>query len=190
MPPRLVHRKTGLGFSPAMIFILLAILVVTGCTPKEPPLSPPALAFKQEIGKIVRQMQLSLTEPTARDDILAIDAALKSFAQTTAGICTDCPYRSGVVNQRGELMTSFPKIEAVGRNFSSYKMVSDPLKKKRITQIKAFLADGSKIFFISVPLLKNQAVVGVAVMGLTPDDLEKKGQITEKEFLAIDFNSP
>ncbi len=138
MTPRRAPGKTGSGFSPALVFLVLTTLIVTGCAPKEPPLSPAALAFKKEISKIVHQMQQSLPEPAARGDIPAIDATLQSFANSTVGICIDCPYRSGVLNKKGELMTTFPKNEAVGRNFSKYKLVSDPLKNKKITQGQAF----------------------------------------------------
>ena len=183
-------RKTGPFFYPAMIFIVLAILSVTGCAPKEPPLSQRAVAFKMEVGKVLRNMQQSLAGPAAKHNIPAIDAVLQSFAQSTAGMCVDCPYRSAVLNAKGDLLTTFPKQPLIANNFSSYKMVSEPLQKQRISQRQIFQADGTKIYYISVPLMQDKQVVGVVVLGLTPADLEKKWQIIEKDFLAIDFNAP
>ncbi len=177
-------------FKPALIGIVLAALGVMGCGPKEPPLSPGAQAFKMEVGKIIRQMQQSLAKPVAQGDIPAMDAALNGFSQSTADICIDCPYRSGVLNKDGVLLTTFPKNEYIGRNFSSYKTVSEPLEKQKITQRQIFQADGAKIYYISAPLMEDNKVVGVVVLALTPDDLEKKWHLTDKEFLAIDFNKP
>jgi C4-dicarboxylate-specific signal transduction histidine kinase len=186
MPP----SKTGSIFNPAMIFIVLATLFVTSCTPKEPPLSTGAQVFKNEVGRIVHQMQQSLADPTAQGNAAAIDAVLNGFSKNTAGMCVDCPYRTGVLNKDGVLLTTFPKNELIGRNFSSYKTVSDALKKEKITQRQIFQADGEKIYFISAPLIEGNKVVGVVLLALTPADLEKKWNLTDKEFLAIDFNTP
>ena len=182
--------KTGLVFKPALILIVLAALVVTGCSPKEPPLSPEAQAFKKEIGMIMGNMQQSLAEPVARGDIPAIDAVLNGFSKTTANICVDCPYRSGVLNKDGVLLTTFPKNEFIGRNFSSYKTISEPIQKQKISQRQMFQADGVKIYYISAPLMKDNKVAGVVILALTPNDIEKKWHMSEKEFLAIDLNTP
>jgi hypothetical protein len=169
----------------------LAALFFPGCGGKEPALTPEAQIFKQEIRRRVQEMRESLTGPTAAGDIIAIDAALQGFAGQTARVvlCVDCPYKSAVLNKSGVLLSTYPKNESVGRNFSSYRIVSDPLKKHIITQSQAFLADGTKMYFISAPLIQNNKAVGVAVMSLSPVDL-KKWHLEEPDFLAMDFNIP
>jgi hypothetical protein len=173
-----------------MVIVLITLSVTTGCGSKEPPLSPEARAFKLDIDKTLCQMLQSLAEPTFQGNIPAIDKVLQSFAKTTAGMCVDCPYRLGVLNQKGDLLTTYPKNDIIGLNFSSYKHILTSLKKQKISQAQAFSADGAKMYFIAAPLRKNNQVQGVVVLALSPADLEKKWRLTEKEFLVIDFNTP
>jgi C4-dicarboxylate-specific signal transduction histidine kinase len=52
------------------------------------------------------------------------------------------------------------------------------------------LADSAKIYFISAPLLDDGKVAGVVVLALSPQDLDKKWQLNEKQFMNLDFNTP
>ena len=170
-----------------ILTMFLAVVALTGCG-QAPPLSPQGQAFKNEVGNMIHQMQQSLANPVATGDVPAINKVLQGFSASTAGLCIDCPYKTAVLNREGILLTTFPDNEVVGRNFSSYKIVSEALQKERIAQSQAYLADGTKIYFISAPLIFQNKVAGVAVLALSPADLDKKWHLTEKEFLAIDFN--
>ena len=170
-----------------ILTMLLAALALTGCG-QAPPLSPQGQAFKNEVGNMIHQMQQSLANPVATGDVPAIKKFLQGFSASTAGLCIDCPYKTAVLNQEGILLTTFPDNEVVGRNCSSYRIVSVALQKERIAQSQAYLADGTKIYFISAPLIFQNKVGGVAVLALSPADLDKKWHLSEKEFLAIDFN--
>ena len=183
--------KNCLSVVPAVFIVLLvAITCLMACGTKKPPLSPESKAFKEEVGGIIRQMQASLAKLVVQGNTAAINTVLESLSHETAGMCIDCPYKTGVLNKDGILLTTFPNNEVVGRNFSSYKIVMEPLQKRRITQGGVFFPDGSKIYFIAAPLLYDKKVVGVVVLALTPADLEKKWHLHEKEFYAIDFNAP
>jgi len=170
-----------------ILTMLLTALAPTGCG-QAPPLSPQGQAFKKEVGNMIHQMQQSLADPVATGDVPAIKNILQGFSGSTAGLCIDCPYKTAVLNREGILLTTFPNNEVVGRNFSSYRIVSEALQKERIAQSQAYLADGTKIYFISAPLIFQNKVAGVVVLALSPADLEKKWHLSEKEFLAIDFN--
>lgn len=168
----------------------MAGLIAIGCTSKAGPSSPEGLAFKKEVGPIIRQMQQTLARPVAQNDVPAINAALDNLSQKTAGICIDCPYKMAIINKEGTLLTTYPNNEFIGRNFSSYKIFSEPLEQRRIAQSEAYQADGAKIYFISAPLLYNGKIPGVVVLALTPADIEKKWHLNEKEFLKLNFNTP
>jgi C4-dicarboxylate-specific signal transduction histidine kinase len=183
--------KTVLVWRPVLMVLVLTTLWLTiGCGPQEPLLSPETQAFKLDIGSILGKMQQSLAEPTSQGNVQAIDKVLHYFAKTTTGMCVDCPYRLGVLNQKGDLLTTYPKNEIIGLNFSSYKHILTPLQKHKISQAQAFSGNGAKIYFIAAPVQKNNQVQGVIVLVLSPADLEKKWHLTEKEFLSIDFNTP
>jgi C4-dicarboxylate-specific signal transduction histidine kinase len=171
-----------------LLLLLFTALAVAGCGSTTPPLSPEGKAFKKEVSNTLHRMQQTLPPLVAKGDIAAINQALQGFSETTAGLCIDCPYRTAVLNKEGILLTTYPRNNIVGGNFSSYKTISEALQNERIAQSQAYLADGTKIYFISAPLIFHNKVAGVAVLALSPADLEKKWNVTEKEFLAIDFN--
>ncbi len=183
------REKSVSVLHPLVIALLLTVSSVTGCLQKEPPLSPEGQAFKREVGSLLHHMQRSLAEPVFQNQVGAIDKILQSFAQTTKGMCVDCPYRMGVLNKAGDLLTTFPKNEITGLNFSYYVKILESLKKQRISQLRVFSPQGDKIYFISAPLIINNGVGGVLIVALSPADLNKNWQITEKEFLDIDFNT-
>jgi C4-dicarboxylate-specific signal transduction histidine kinase len=189
MVPSLRLSENGGKVVPAVILsILLIALAITGCGPAAPPLSPQGKAFRNEVGGIIQKMQQSLAGPVAQNDVPAINQILQGLSKTTAGLCIDCPYRTAVLNKDGILLTTFPNNEMVGRNFSAYRGVADALHRQRIGQTRAYLPDGTKIYFISIPLITANQVVGVVGLALSPADLEKKWHLSEKEFLAINFN--
>jgi C4-dicarboxylate-specific signal transduction histidine kinase len=189
MTPK-ITRLMKISKLPPLIFVTLLVLAVIGCGVETTPPSPEAQALKKDVGGIIQQMQQALAGLVDRKDIAGIDAVLDNLSQKTTGICINCPYKIAVLNKEGTLLTTFPNNEVVGRNFSLYKIVSDPIQKRRITQAKAYLADGTKIYFISAPLLDDGKVAGVVGLALSPQDLEKKWQLTEKQFLNLDFNTP
>ena len=172
-----------------LLTLILLALGFNACRPQPPP-SPEAEAFRQEVREILKRLQKSLAAPTAQRDIAAIDKILATTAGTTPGICLDCPYRSGVLDGSGILLTTFPKTQSVGMNFSSYTRLRESMERQRITQRPVFLPDRSKMYFITAPLIHERRVVGAVVLGLTAADLERKWHLREEEFLAIDLNTP
>jgi C4-dicarboxylate-specific signal transduction histidine kinase len=171
------------------MFMVLLTLAALGCGSTAKPPSPEGLAFKKEISGTLGKLQQSLSEPIAKGNVAAINAILKDLSTKTADICVDCPYKTAVLDRGGTLITTFPDNEVIGRNFSSYKMVKEPLQKQKITQSRAYSASGAKMYFISAPLIVDGKVAGVVVLGLTPKDIEK-WRLEEKEFLSLDLNAP
>lgn len=182
--------KTGLAFAPVVILLALMVLGTAGCGAPRQPVSPEAAALKQEILDTLQHLQKSLVDPVAREDIPAIDAVLAGLAKNSVDICVDCPYRSAVLNKDGVVLTTFPKNDFIGRDFSSYRIISEPLSRQRITQRQIYRPDGVKMYSVSAPLLRDNKVAGVVVLTLAPLDITKKWRLTEKEFLAINFNTP
>lgn len=182
-------QRTSLPLVLLLAALVLAPIIAGGCAPKAPP-SPAAEAFKKEIRVIVHKLQKSLAAPTAQRDIAALDQILHTTAGTVPGICLDCPYRSGVVDASGILLTTFPKTEIVGMNFSAYARLQESMQRQRITHRVVYLPDRSKMYFINAPLIHEQRVVGAVVLGLTAADLERKWHLSEAEFLALDLNAP
>ncbi len=187
MPPSI--RRNLLTLPRLFLALLLVPFAVGGCAVPPPP-SPEAEAFRLEIKGILTKLQQSLAAPTAQRDIAAIDKILATTAGTSPGICLDCPYRSGVLDDSGVLLTTYPKAGIVGMNFSSFGHFSETIQRRRITQRPVYLPDRSKMYFINAPLVHDRQVVGAVVLALTPADLERKWHLSEAEFLALNLNVP
>jgi hypothetical protein len=74
-------------------------------------------------------------------------------------------------------------------NFSGYGFFEQVLKTRKISQQRFFLQDGSKIYIIAVPLLHEGQMVGVVGLSLDATEAFHRWDLTDKEFLALDFNS-
>jgi hypothetical protein len=189
MPPK-ITRLMKISRLPPIISVTLLVLAVIGCGLETTPPSPGGQALKKDVGEIIQQLQQSLAGLVAKRNIPGINAVLDNLSNKTACICIDCPYKIAVLNKEGTLLTTFPNNEFLRLNFSAYKIVSEPIQKQRIIQAQAYLADSTKIYFISAPLLDDGKIAGVVVLALTPQDLDKKWQLNEKQFMNLDFNTP
>lgn len=190
MIPSLGRLKPVAVWRPVVLAMVLFSVWLQGCGSTEPPLSPAAQVFKQEVRQLLGRLEQSLAEPIAAGRIAAINTILQAAAQTTADICLNCPYRLGVLNEKGDLLTTYPKNDLIGLNFAAYRGILASLQKQRISQAQAFAADGTKMYFISAPVRQNNRLSGVIVLTITPADLNRKWNLTEAEFFAIDFNKP
>jgi len=165
----------------------LAILL-WGCQAQEPPLSPAAAAFKKEVKDCIGGLAAPLVEPVWRKDVAAISAALKEVEPKTIKLCRMCPFRIAVMNQLGDTLAVHPPKEKAG-NFSSYDLVIKVINSKKIQQQRFFLEDGSQLYIICTPLLRQDKVVGLIAIAINSEEAEKRWGLTGKEFLALDFNT-
>jgi hypothetical protein len=170
--------------------LLGAVILVFGCQAREAPLSPGAVSFKQEIKKCLTDITDSLVEPVARKDLAGIKAALEKAESPAVKLCRMCPFEIGVTNQSGETLMSYPlKGDGKGKDYSNYELVKKAISSKKIQQQGLFLPDGSKLYLVCAPLLRDNTLVGLVAIAVSSVDAEKRWNLKEKEFLALDFNS-
>ena len=174
---------------PGLALLLILAAAMLAC-PSSPPPSPAAAAFRQEILQTLQRLRQPLAAALARRDIPALDAILQQTSKTIPGLCLDCAYRIGVLDEAAILLTTYPKQDVVGLNFSSFDRLLDNMRRQRISQRQVFLPDHSRILLLAAPLVHNRRLVGAVVLGFRPQDLEQKWRLTTKEFLALDFNVP
>jgi len=174
------------------LWFILPILLLGlnyGCQAKEPPLSPAAAAFKQEIKECLDRLVEPLMEPLLRRDKAAINETLKKTEPEAIKLCRMCPFRMGVMDNKGDTLAVYPppKKEA-NLDFYSYEVVQQALKKRKIAQQRLFLQDGSGLYIICVPLLKEDRVMGLLAIALSAAEAQNRWGLNKKEFLALDFN--
>ena len=167
-----------------------AVILLFGCQAREAPLSPGAATFKQEIKSCLTNLSVSLVEPVIRKDLAGIRDALEKIESPAVKLCRLCPFDIVVLNPSGETLAAYPvKADAKEKNFSNYELVIKALNSKKIQQQQLFLQDGSKLYLVCAPLLRDNTVIGLVAIATNSEDAAKKWGLTEKEFLALDFNT-
>ena len=172
------------------VFLLGAVILFFGCQAREAPLSPGAATFKQEMKSCFDNLGVTLMEPVAQNDLAGIRAALEKAESPAVKLCRLCPFEIGVLNPSGETLAAYPvKGDGKAKNFSSYDLVKKAISSKKIQQQQFFLQDGAKLYLVCAPLIHKDALIGMVVIAINSEDAAKKWGLTEKEFLALDFNT-
>jgi GAF domain-containing protein len=165
-------------------------VILSGCQAKEPPLSPAAAAFKKEVRQCIQEFSNAVMEPLAKNDVAAISAALEKVEPKALKLCRMCPFRIAVLNQHGEALAVHPAAEKSKRsNFSNYDLVIKTINSKKIQQQRFFLQNGSQLYIICVPLIRQDKVIGLLAIAIDAAEAEQRWGLTGKEFLALDLNT-
>jgi hypothetical protein len=177
-------------WSKAYLWQVLACLAILlcGCQAPEPPLSPGAATFKKEVKNCITTLAVPLVEPVYRRDVAAITATLEKMEPKTLKLCRMCPFRIAVMNQLGETLAVHPPKDK-GGNFSSYELVIKAINSKQVQQQRFFLQDGSQLYIICTPLIRQDQVVGLLAIAINSEEAHKRWGLTGKEFLALNFNT-
>jgi hypothetical protein len=183
------------GFSEAKghlwpVLILGAVILLGGCQAREAPLSPGAATFKQELKNCLDNLAANLLAPVAKKDVAAITAALEKVESPAVKLCRLCPFEIGVLNPAGETLAVYPcKGDSKAKNFSNYELIIKAAKSKKIQQQRFFLQDGSQLYMVCAPLIREEIVIGLVAVAISSKDAEQRYGLKEKEFLALDFNT-
>jgi len=172
------------------VLLLGAVILLFGCQAREAPLSPGAATFKQELKSCLTNLAATLMEPVARKDLAGIKAALEKAESPAVKLCRMCPFEIGVTDQSGETLMSYPvKGDGKGKDYSNYELVKKAISSKKIQQQGFFLQDGSKLYLVCAPLLRDNTLIGLVAIAISSKDAEQRWGLKEKEFLALDFNT-
>lgn len=170
--------------------LVMAAMLFCGCQGKPAPLSPAAATFKHEIKTCLANLSAALMKPVAKKDVAAINAALAKVESPAVKLCSLCPFQIGVLDQLGDALATYPpKSGNNGRNYSKYDLITKAIKSKKIQQQRFFLQNGSELYLICAPLVREGNVIGLVVIAVNSEDAAKRWGLTEKEFLGLDFNT-
>jgi hypothetical protein len=167
-----------------------AVILLFGCQAREAPLSPGAATFKQEIKSCLTNLSATLMEPVAKQDLAGIRAALEKAESPAVKLCRLCPFEIGVTDASGETLAAYPvKGDGKGKNYSQYDLVIKTINSKKIQQQRFFLPDGSELYLVCAPLIRQDKLIGLVAIAISSEEASKRWGLTEKEFLALDFNT-
>lgn len=188
----MAHSNLDEKFSPGRLlnrpFLIIILLIFCACSAKEPPLSPGAASFKQEVKDCIARLAAPLAAVVAQKDLPAINKTL-AMTEPTIKLCRMCPFQMGVLNLQGDILARYPEKKEGAFNFSGYGLIDQVLKSRRISQQRFFLQDGSEIYIIAVPLLHEGQMIGMLGLSLDEQEATHRWGLTDKEFLALDFNN-
>ncbi|MBM4273664.1 MAG: hypothetical protein FJ134_04260 [Deltaproteobacteria bacterium] len=170
-----------------VVLCILLLGLIYGCQAQEPPLSPAAAAFKQEIKECIDRLVKPLMEPVLKRDTAGINETLKKVEPEAIKLCRMCPFRIGVVDQNGDTLAVYPPQKNAHLDFHNYEVVQQALKSRKISHQRLFLQDGSSLYVICVPLIREEPM-GILAIALSAADAQNRWGLTEKEFVALDFN--
>jgi hypothetical protein len=172
------------------VLLVSAVMLLFGCQAPEAPLSPGTANFKQEVKSCLNNLVISLIEPVAAKDAKGIQAALQKAESPAVKLCRLCPFEIGVMNPSGETLASYPvKGDGKAKNYSNYDLVIKAIKTKKIQQQQLFLQDGTTLYLICAPIVRENSLIGLVAIAINSADAEKKWGFKEKEFMALDFNT-
>jgi hypothetical protein len=170
--------------------LVVAATHLFGCQAKPPPLSPAAASFKHEIKSCITNLSAALMEPVAKKDVAAINAALEKVESPAVKLCRLCPFQVGVLNSVGEALAIYPPRSGNGtKNYSNYDLITKVISSKKIQQQRFFLQNGSELYIICAPLVRENKVIGLIAIAINSKEAEKRWGFQGKEFQGLNFNS-
>ena len=153
-------------------------------------MNPGIANFKQELKSCFDGIAVTLMEPVARKDVAGVKAALEKVESPAVKLCRMCPFEIGVLDQSGKILSAYPvKGDGKPKDYSNYDLVKKAINSKKIQQQTLFLPDGSKLYLVCAPLIQQDKLIGLVAIAISSKDAEKRWGLTEKEFLALDFNT-
>lgn len=169
----------------AHVFLCLAVML-GGCQTKEMPLSKDAQAVRSGLLGEINKLTAALIEPVTQQDWGALRPILQKSYEEIEKSGKFVPLRIVVMDREGLTQGMVPPGAEKSLNFGSYAPAKTVFAEKRKTQAMLYLS-GVKVFIVMAPLLQKEQVTGAVALGFPEEELQK-WNVSEKEFLSIDFN--
>jgi hypothetical protein len=94
------------------------------------------------------------------------------------------------LNPAGDTLAVYPgRGDGKDKNFSGYDLVVKAIKSRKIQQQRLFLQDGSELYLVCAPLIRQSALIGMVAIAISSKDAEQRWGLKQKEFMALDFNT-
>jgi hypothetical protein len=184
-----LRRRTAQGLVVIAVAVACAALF-TGCRPEAPALSQEAREFKQSMEASLAELSELFRGPVGKGDEEAVNGIIEKIFDDAGREGRRLPF-SGVVILDRQGVTLAGKYTArpfEAEDYSSFRHVIGALKRRKVETATLYFQDGTRMYALCSPLVGEREVVGVLVLGLPEAVAQGEWGLTEKEFLAIDFN--
>ena len=184
---RLTNGKSYLGIG---LMLLVALALGSSCQEAKPPPSPKAAAFAKEVQAVIDRVAPPLTDPAAHKDRTAVQKALKKAFSLCAEACEGLFYNVLILDQQGVLTAVYPPAEAKSLQFAGYKAVQKAFAEKKPNQAILYQPDGTPIYIVFVPLIREDKVTGLLALGFEGNLVREKRGLGTEEFIALQLRTP
>ncbi len=179
---RLARRATGVA-------LMLCLSLLSGCSPSSPAPSVAAESFKKEVLAARDSLAPALMdavagrEPRSTRKILEqrCDLAREGGSPFACGIT--------ILDNHGITLASASPGEPIKRlDYSRYEVIMTALKERKVVKAKLFLQDGTRLYVVAIPLVRNGESIGLLGLAFDAADLRDRFGLTEDEFMRVDLN--
>ena len=171
------------------VTLLLALALIASCTPSAP--GPASESFRKEVLAARDSLAPALMDAVAsREPRLA-----KNILDQKCALAKEdgSPFACGItiLDHHGITLASATLApgEPIRRlDYSRYEVVMTALKERKVVKARLFLQDGTKLYVVAIPLVRNEEAIGLLGLAFDASDLRDRFNLTEDEFMRVDLN--
>jgi hypothetical protein len=177
-----------LGTGLILSIAVLSAVGIGGCSRKGPAVSRETLSLKKEIKEKIEKYSIAFLEPLSKGNKAAVREALGKLSIELTKDGQPLTWGAAVLDKDAIVLGAFTSIgPQAGLDYSNTKPVADAIKNREIVQGKFYRQDGFCAYYVVKPLVHQDKLVGLFVLGLSAKELTEKKRVSEKEFMTIDF---
>jgi hypothetical protein len=178
--------QTARRLCPWVCLVICLAIILGGCQKKEVPLNKAGEACRKALLGEMNMLTEALAGAVAKQDWGALEPILQTSLEKLKKEGKFVPFRIGVLDQNAITRAMFPPREGGALDFRNYQPAQTVFEQKKKTQAMLYL-EGKKIFILVAPILQQDQITGAVVLAFPEAELQK-WQVSDKEFLSIDFN--
>jgi len=171
--------------------LLFCLTLPAGCTPSSPGPSGAGESFRKEVLAARDSLAPALMDAVASRE----PRSAKNILDQKCALAKEdgSPFACGitVLDHHGITLASATLApgEPIRRlDYSRYEVVMTALKERKVVKARLFLQDGTKLYVVAIPLVRNEEAIGLLGLAFDASDLRDRFNLTEDEFMRVDLN--
>jgi len=178
------HAKRAMG-----VTLLFCLSLLSGCAPSSPGPSKAGEAFKKEVLAARDSLAPALMDAVAKRE----SRSTKKILEQRCALAMEggSPFACGitVLDNHGITLASASPGEPIKRiDYSRYEVVMKALKERKVVKARLFLQDGTRLYVVAIPLVRNGESIGLLGLAFDSADLRNRFGLTEDDFMMVDLN--
>jgi len=178
------HAKRAMG-----VTLLFCLALLAGCTPSSPAPTKAEVSFKEEVLAARDSLAPALIDAVARRET----RSTKKILEQRCSLAREggSPFACGItiLDNHGITLASASPAEPIKRlDYSRYELVMTALKERKVVKARLFLQDGTRLYVVAIPLVRNGESIGLLGLAFDASDLRNRFGLTEDEFMRVDLN--